>query len=89
MLTKALDVVFDHDAYVAPFRTSTAVKRVECNPFRGTAVVIFNNDERYLYTKVSRKAIMHLMLNDTLSFGFWVNKNLLAYKSGAVCEGVV
>jgi len=89
MLTKALDVVFDHDAYVAPVRTSTAVERVECNPFRGTAVVIFKHGHRYLYTKVSRKAIMHLMMNDALSFGFWVNKNLLAYKSSAICEGVV
>ncbi|MBI52097.1 MAG: hypothetical protein CL779_02635 [Chloroflexi bacterium] len=89
MLTKALNVLFDHDAYDAPFRTSTAVKRVECNPFRGTVVVIFSDDTRYKYTNVSRRAITHLMMNDALSLGFWVNKNLLAYASKSVCEGVV
>ena len=45
---------------------------------RGTVVTRFrSNGYEYKYSNVSRLSILNLLLNDNMSFGFWVYHNLV------------
>ena len=65
-------------------RESSCVRRMFVNPLTGEASVTFKNGKIYDYIKVSRLAIIKLMLDDKMSLGSWVNRHLL-HGSKAEC----
>ena len=71
------------------FRTSDAVECMTVNPFTGVVDVCFHNGYAYTYTNVSRRAIMNLMMNDNMSFGFWINENCVNSKRAKVAHKYV
>ena len=59
-------------------RTSEAIEAIKVDPIRGTVVARFrSNGYEYKYSNVSRLSILNLLLNDNMSFGFWVYHNLV------------
>ncbi len=70
-------------------RTSAAIEKVAVDLFTKECVVTFKNGYTYLYENVSRRAMMMLVINDDVSLGFWVNNNLVNYKSDALCTQLV
>jgi hypothetical protein len=65
------------------FRTSTAVTRLYVSPLRGIAIVSFKCGRTYSYKNVSRRAILNLLANPSISLGFWINTNLVNSKRTA------
>jgi hypothetical protein len=59
-------------------RPSHAVNNITTDLLNAEVFVEFENGECYVYTDVSRRAILNLMLNKNISLGFWVNDVLLA-----------
>ena len=53
-------------------RTSTAVEKIQVNPFTGTVTLRYTNGYEYKYSNVSRAKIVNLMINPNMSFGFWI-----------------
>ena len=43
----------------------------------GTAYVRYQNGHGYLYTNVSRRALLNLVMNENISLGRWINDCLL------------
>jgi hypothetical protein len=70
--------------FIVPFRTSACSARVAVSPLRGIAITQFKNGHTYSYKRVSRRAIINLMLNKSMSLGFWVNRNLVQSER-AIC----
>ena len=62
-------------------RTSSAVAAIHCDVLNGLALVSYKNGNVYAYSNVSRRAMLNLKYNKTISLGFWVNSNLLAYRA--------
>ena len=58
-------------------RPSAAVNNISTDLLNAEVCVEYTNGEIYVYTNVSRKAILNLLLQDNMSLGFWVNHNLL------------
>ena len=59
-------------------RTSEAIEAIKVDPIKGTVVTRFrSNGYEYKYSNVDRLAIINLILNDNMSFGFWVYNNLV------------
>ena len=58
-------------------RESSCVRRMFVDPLTGEASVTFKNGKIYDYIKVSRLAIIKLMMDDKMSLGSWVNRHLL------------
>ena len=59
-------------------RTSEAIEAIKVDPIKGTVVTRFRkNGYEYKYSNVSRLSILNLLLNDCMSFGFWVYHNLV------------
>ena len=71
--------------FTVNYRSSSFVDAINVNPFTGDVDVIYANGTRYEYSGVSRRAILNLMLNKNMSFGFWVNENLLPYYKKVSC----
>ena len=71
---------------VAP-RTSDAIQQLLVSPALGVVLVEFTSGHAYEYTNVSRRAIINLMMQPSMSLGFWVNKNCVQSErtSYAVC----
>lgn len=46
------------------------------NPVTAEAVVEYVETGAYRYWKVSRRAIMNLLMNKNMSLGLWINQNL-------------
>ena len=59
-----------------PFRSSAFVAALFVDPIRGTAIARYINGRTYSYKNVSRRSIINILLNPSISTGFWVNKNL-------------
>ena len=57
------------DNYVS----STSITSVHVDVMTGTVAVLYNNDEMYRYTGVSRKAILTFILDKSRSLGRFVN----------------
>ena len=68
------------------FRTSTCIDSITVNPVRGRCVVDYKSTGKYEYKNVSRLALLNLLFNDQMSYGFWVNHNLLCCDSSAVVD---
>ena len=62
-------------------RNSSCCNGVSVDLLTGTASVLYTNGAVYNYTNVSRRAIVKLLLEDTISLGSWVNKYCVAYDS--------
>jgi hypothetical protein len=62
-------------------RSSSAIAAIHCDVLNGLALVSYKNGSIYAYSNVSRRAMMNLKFNSTISLGFWVNNNLLGYDS--------
>ena len=59
-------------------RTSEAIEAIKVDPIKGTVVTRFRtNGYEYKYSNVDRLSIINLLLNDNMSFGFWVYNNLV------------
>ena len=58
-------------------RTSAAVNTISTDLINAEVYVEYSNGETYVYTNVSRRAILNLLLQSNISLGFWVNHNLL------------
>lgn len=56
-------------------RSSSAVEYISANPITGEVLVEFKSGYDYVYSNVSRRAILNLMFNPNMSLGFWVNAN--------------
>ena len=56
-------------------RTSEPCNFVHVDLVKGEAIVDFKTSACYKYTNVSRRAIINLMMQPSMSLGFWVNKN--------------
>ena len=56
-------------------RTSEPCNFVHVDLIKGEAIVDFKTSACYKYTNVSRRAIINLMMQPSMSLGFWVNKN--------------
>ena len=57
------------------FRTSDAIEAIYVNPLKGVVELAYAKGNLYRYTNVSRRAIINLLLNPSMSLGFWVNTN--------------
>ena len=60
-------------------RTSSAADSIVVDVLKGTARVMYKNGRVYDYTKVSRRALLSLVLNQSVSLGFFINQHLLCY----------
>ena len=58
---------------LAPMRSSTCVDYIVCNLFAGYVNVSFSNGSSYQYN-VRKRDILKLLTDDSVSYGFWVNK---------------
>lgn len=58
-------------------RPSSAINSISTSLLNGEVFVEYKNGECYVYTNVSRRAILNLLLQENMSLGFWVNHNLL------------
>ena len=56
-------------------RSSVAIRRVYVSVKDACATVVFTDGSTYDYKGVSRRAIINLLVNKSLSLGFWVNRN--------------
>ena len=65
---------------------SDCAQYIIANVKDGTAFVRYTNGNGYLYTNVSRRALIHLVFNTQVSLGRWINHNLLGYDSRTNCE---
>jgi len=59
-----------------PFRSSTFLSDVKVDLANAKAVVYFQDGNVYGYRNVSKRAIMNILLNPSISLGFWCNRNL-------------
>ena len=55
-------------------RTSEAVEAINVNPFTKVVNLTFTNGYEYKYSNVSRAKIVNLLINDNMSFGFWIQE---------------
>ena len=56
---------------------SDCADRIVANVKDATATVYYTNGTVYLYTGVSRRALINLIINDNISLGRWINDVLL------------
>jgi len=68
-------------------RPSDAINFITVDLLEATALVEFANGERYSYSRVSRRAIVNLLMQPNISLGFWVNDVLLYCNSKAASYG--
>ena len=67
-----------------PKRSSSFIKDVKVNLRYGKVVAYFQDGNVYGYRNVSKRAILNLLMNPSISLGYWCNKNL--FKSSRVRE---
>ena len=73
--------------YYVEDRSSTCVDVIAVCPFRKVAKVRYTNGGEYTYSNVSRRSILNLMLNPSVSLGFWANKVKRANKVACKATG--
>tara|TARA_R100001463_G_scaffold10025_1_gene29682 strand:- start:156 stop:434 length:279 start_codon:yes stop_codon:yes gene_type:complete len=59
-----------------PKRSSTFVQDLKVDLRNSKAVVYLDDGSIYGYRFVSKRAILNILFNPTISLGFWVNRNL-------------
>ena len=76
------NVVVSHGA-------SDCATKIVANVKDATAIVYYTNGNVYLYTGVSRRALINLIINDNISLGRWINDVLLYNNSKCARFGTV
>ncbi len=71
------------------FRSSSCVAFIWGDILNGTCDVTYKNGSTYRYSNVSRRALLNLRFNRNLSYGLWINENLLSIDSLAIVEGLL
>jgi hypothetical protein len=72
-----------HVYYYSPYSTytmltyqsSSFISYIRTDVLRGTCDVQFKDGKFYTYYNVSRRALLNLELNKSMSLGFWFNRN--------------
>ena len=59
--------------YYVEDRSSTCVDALAVDPVTKVAVVRYHNGREYTYKNVSRRSILNVTLNPSVSLGFWSN----------------
>ena len=59
-----------------PKRSSTFLNDVKVDLANGKAVAYFEDGSVYGYRFVSKRAILNILFNPSISLGFWCNRNL-------------
>ena len=62
-------------------RNSSAIAAIHCDVINGLALVSYKSGGVYAYSNVSRRAMLNLKFNPSISLGFWVNANILTYRA--------
>ena len=75
MFNKLFDKLFDN--IMVRHGHSDCADYIIANVKEGTAFVRYQNGRGYLYTNVSRRALLNLVMNDNISLGRWINDCLL------------
>ena len=57
------------------YQSSSFISYIRTNVLRGTCDVQFKDGKFYTYYNVSRRALLNLELNKSMSLGFWFNRN--------------
>ena len=60
--------------YYVDDRTSTCVDVIAVNPLKKVAVIRYQNGREYTYKNVSRRSTIKLMLDRSVSLGFFANQ---------------
>ena len=60
--------------YYVDDRTSSCIDVIAVNPLTAVAVVRYDNGREYTYKNVSRRSIINLMFNKSVSLGFFANR---------------
>ena len=60
--------------YYVEDRSSSCVDALAVDPVTKVAVVRYHNGREYTYKNVSRRSILNVTLNSSVSLGFWANK---------------
>ena len=68
------------------FRSSSTAQYIEVDFLNRECTVCYKNGSIYTYYNVSRRAMLNLYYNKTISLGFWINNNLLAFDSGCSAQ---
>lgn len=59
------------------YQSSSFISYIRTNVLRGTCDVQFKDGKFYTYYDVSRRALLNLEFNKSMSLGFWFNRNLI------------
>ena len=70
-----------------PFRTSSAISKLQVDGLNSTAYVTFKNGNSYAYGNVSKRAILNVLFNPDVSLGFWVNNHLVNSERTTILNG--
>lgn len=62
-------------------RNSSAIAAIHCDVINGLALVSYKSGGVYAYSNVSRRSMLNLKYNPTISLGFWVNANILCERT--------
>jgi len=57
------------------YQSSAFINYIRTNVLRGTCDVQLKDGKFYTYYNVSRRALLNLELNKSMSLGFWFNRN--------------
>ena len=57
------------------YQSSSFISYIRTDVLRGTCDVQFKDGKFYTYYNVSRRALLNLELNKSMSLGFWFNRN--------------
>ena len=67
--------------YYVDDRTSTCVDVIAVNPLKKVAVIRYHNGREYTYKNVSRRSTLKLMLDRSVSLGFFADQLKKASKN--------
>jgi len=57
------------------YQTSSFISYIRTDVLRGTCDVQLKDGKFYTYYNVSRRALLNLKFNKSMSLGFWFNRN--------------
>ena len=66
------------------YQSSSFINYIRTDLLRGKCDVQLKDGKFYTYTNVSRRALLNLELNKSMSLGFWFNRNCV--NSNATCS---
>ena len=61
--------------HMLTYQTSSFISYIRTDVLRGTCDVQLKDGKFYTYTNVSRRALLNLEFNKSMSLGFWFNRN--------------